>query len=105
MRLKVVAALASLLAAGVVVGRRTDLPAAWRRLAGRRAGVTARRAPQPAREPWTCACGQGFLVAGRDRHRIYWLEGAAESEPLLADRCPSCDRPLPAEHEAGVAVA
>jgi hypothetical protein len=46
-----------------------------------------------------------LLVAGRDRHRIYWLEGAAESEPLLADHCPSCDRPLPAEHEAGVAVA
>src|SRR4051794_18689897 len=105
MRLKAVAALASVLAAAVVVGRRIDLPAAWRRLAGRRVGVSAHRPPQAAREPWTCACGQGFLVAGRDRHRIYWLQGAAESEPLLADRCPSCDRALPAEHEAGVAVA
>ena len=104
MHLKVIAAVASLLAAGVVVGRRVDLHAAWRRLAGRGAGVSARRAPQPAREPWRCACGQGFLVAGRDRHRIYWLEGTAEAEPLLTDRCPSCDRPLPAEHEAGVAV-
>jgi hypothetical protein len=105
MRLKVVAALASLAAAAVVAGRRIDVRAARRRLAARRGGATAARAEQPAREPWRCECGKAFLVAGRDRHRIYWLEGAPESEPLLTDRCPSCDRPLPAEHEAGAAVA
>jgi hypothetical protein len=75
-----------------------------RPLARRRAAASRSATPRPARESWRCACGQGFLVAGRDRHRICWLEGAAEAEPLLTDCCPSCDRPLPAEHEAGVAV-
>ena len=105
MRLKVVAALATVPAAVVIVARRTELRAAARRLAGRRAGGSAGGVPPPAREPWRCECGQAFLVAGRDRHRIYGLEGAAEAEPLLGDRCPRCDRPLPAEHQAGAAVA
>ena len=99
MRVKVVA-LTLVAAATALLGLR----AAAGRLQRRHAAGSGESAQQPAREPWRCACGQGFLVAGRDRHRIYWIEGAAEDEPLLTDRCPSCDRPLPAEHEAGVAV-
>jgi hypothetical protein len=49
-----------------------------------------------ARQPWQCECGQAYLVAGQDRHQIYWLEGADESDPVLSDTCPNCDRPLPA---------
>jgi hypothetical protein len=105
MRLKLAAALASLLAIVAILARRSGVRAAARRLSARRGARTAGARPQPAREPWRCECGQDFLVAGRDRHRIYWLQGAAESEPLLGDRCPSCDRPLPAEHQAGAAVA
>lgn len=56
----------------------------------------------PRGQPWQCECGQGFLVAGQDRHQIYWLEGADESDPVLSDRCPSCDRPLAAHPRAGV---
>jgi hypothetical protein len=104
MRLKAVAALASVLAAAVLVGRKFGLSVP-RPLGRGGDGGSPGGAEQPAREPWRCECGQGFLVTGRDRHRIYWLEGAAEDEPLLGDRCPSCDRPLPAEHEAGAAVA
>jgi hypothetical protein len=54
-------------------------------------------------ERWQCECCQRFSVAGRDRHRIYWLEGAAQDDPVLDNRCPSCDRPLPAQ--SGVAAA
>jgi hypothetical protein len=72
-------------AAGVALGRRSP------------AARPAQEAAPAAREPWTCACGQAFLVAGRDRHRVYWLAGADESDPVLGGRCPSCDRPLPAE--------
>jgi hypothetical protein len=67
-------------------------------LARRRpAARPAQEAAPAAREAWTCACGQAFFVAGRDRHRVYWLDGADEADPVLGDRCPSCDRPLPAE--------
>jgi hypothetical protein len=52
--------------------------------------------PTPqAREPWTCTCGQAFVVAGRDRHRVYWIATASEEEPVLGNVCPSCDRELP----------
>jgi hypothetical protein len=95
------AALALVVAAAALLGRRAG--ARW--LGRRRSAGSGAATPPPAREPWRCACGQDFMVAGRDRHRIYWIEGPAESEPLLGDRCPSCDRPLPAEHEAGAAVA
>jgi hypothetical protein len=56
--------------------------------------VRARRAG-PARETYRCECGEKFRVAGRDRHRIYWLAEAPEDEPVLGTTCPSCDRPLP----------
>jgi hypothetical protein len=60
--------------------KRPDLP--WPR----------RRSPQP--ETYRCDCGQGFRVTGSGRHRVYWLDGAAENDPVLAPRCPECDRSL-----------
>ena len=54
------------------------------------------------REPWRCECGQGYTVAGRDRHRIYWPDGAADADAVLDGRCVSCGRPLPAESAARV---
>ena len=67
----------------------------------RRRGAGARR-PRGAdgTQEWRCACGQAFRVAGSDRHRVYWLRDAPEQEPVLSGNCPSCDRPLPAEHAA-----
>jgi hypothetical protein len=73
------------------------------RLARRAAPGLGEPSQQPGREPWQCACGQRYFVAGRDRHRIYWLEKAPESEPLLSETCPTCDRALPAEHEVATA--
>ncbi len=55
--------------------------------------------PPLARREWRCACGQEYLVAGTDRHRIYWVAGAMPGEPLLAARCVSCGEQLPTEHE------
>jgi hypothetical protein len=53
-----------------------------------------RRRGSPEPETYHCACGQRFRVGGRDRHRVFWLEGAAEDDPVLSQRCPNCDRPL-----------
>ena len=88
------AGIVALAAAGVAVARR----------ARRAAGDSPAQGGEPARETWACACGERYLVAGLDRHRIYWPEGAAEGEPLLSDRCPACERPLPADHEAAAAL-
>jgi hypothetical protein len=46
---------------------------------------------------WTCQCGQEFRVSGRDRHRLYWLPDAKPEDPILDDRCPTCERQLSAE--------
>jgi hypothetical protein len=54
-------------------------------------------ADAPLGEPWTCQCGQAFMVAGRDRHRVYWLEDSGPDDPVLSGHCPNCDRPLPSE--------
>jgi hypothetical protein len=62
---------------------------------GRDVGIDGRR-------PWTCECGQAYLVSGIDRHRVYWLPDAAQSDPLLARECVSCGAALPAGHEAAV---
>jgi hypothetical protein len=50
-----------------------------------------------APEPYRCDCGQAFRVAGSGRHRVYWIADAPQGDPLMADRCPACDRPLPRE--------
>jgi len=55
------------------------------------------------RQPWQCECGQDYLVAGQDRHQIYWLDGAEENGPVLSDHCPNCDRRLPAVSRANAA--
>ncbi len=33
-------------------------------------------------------------MTGRDRHRVFWLAGAPEDEPLLEQRCPNCGSAL-----------
>ena len=51
-----------------------------------------RRAPQP--QTYRCDCGQGFRVTGTGRHRVFWLDGAAEDDPVLSPQCPECGRSL-----------
>ena len=63
-----------------------------------RHGASGRRSAR--HDAHRCACGQDFRVAGTGRHRVYWLRDAAESDPVLSPRCPSCDRPLPDTREA-----
>jgi hypothetical protein len=58
--------------------------------------------PGAAEQSWECACGQRFRVAGVERHRVYWVAGAPESDPVMSDLCPSCERPLPTAPAATV---
>jgi hypothetical protein len=73
--------------------------------AGLAAGVGAvgarmtRRRHASAQDTYRCRCGSKYRVSGTDRHRVYWPAGAAESDPVLGDRCPTCDAPLPSGHE------
>lgn len=76
--------------------------AAMRATLRRRRAMREREQPQP-RRPVSCDCGQEYIVAGTDRHRIYWLAGAPENDPVLGDRCPVCRAPLPTEREAAAA--
>jgi hypothetical protein len=103
MRRNAVLAVLALGAGAAALGRARAPRDALSRLVRRAAPRRATREQQPTREPWQCACGERYLVAGRDRHRIYWLEQAPESEPLLSDACPTCDRALPSEHEVASA--
>jgi hypothetical protein len=66
-------------------------------------GSHARGSGGAGAESWRCACGQLFRVAGIERHRVYWVEGAPEGEPVMSGQCPSCDRPLPAGPAAAAA--
>jgi hypothetical protein len=93
-------------AAGAVAGVLAAAAGLRRRLAGATSPTTGPRnghAPAP-REHWSCECGQAFVVTGRDRHRIYWMAGADEGDPVLDHRCPNCGRALPAETPAGLAA-
>jgi hypothetical protein len=54
------------------------------------------------RDSWSCHCGQAYLVSGLDRHRVYWLPEAQQSDPLLARGCVSCGAHLPARHDAAL---
>jgi hypothetical protein len=56
-----------------------------------------------AQQQWQCDCGQSFRVVGIDRHRVFWLADAPEGNPVMSDRCPRCDRPLPTEHAVSAA--
>jgi len=53
-------------------------------------------------DSYTCGCGAEYRMTGVDRHRVFWPAGADESDPVLGDRCPSCDAPLPAGHETAI---
>jgi hypothetical protein len=46
-------------------------------------------------EIWTCTCGTRFRIAGAGRHMVLWPADAPQDEPVLGDRCPSCDAALP----------
>lgn len=70
--------------------------AATKKPGGRAEAKRSSGADDSQRQPWHCECGQEYVVSGQDRHQIYWLEGADESDPVLSDNCPNCDRPLPA---------
>jgi hypothetical protein len=66
-------------------------------LATAAAGALKWRGRSRSKEPETyeCLCGQRFRVAGRDRHRVYWLAGAPDDDPLLGTSCPTCGAALP----------
>jgi hypothetical protein len=69
----------------------------------RRRGRAAQGVGPPARREWKCRCGQEYLVSGTDRHRIYWVAGAAAENPVLGQDCVRCGARLPAEREAAAA--
>jgi hypothetical protein len=60
----------------------------------RRARAGEEQLREPVRE-FRCACGQEFRVTGADRHTVFWVAGAPESDPVLGHTCPRCDRELP----------
>ena len=59
------------------------------------------RAHEREQETYRCRCGTVYRVSGVDRHRVYWLADAAESDPVLGAACVNCDAPLPAGHASG----
>jgi hypothetical protein len=70
------------------------------------AAIAAARSRQRARDTggglersedqtYTCDCGTPYRVSGTDRHTVYWPAGAPDGEPVLGDRCVTCDAPLP----------
>jgi hypothetical protein len=61
-----------------------------------------RRGSADGRDSWSCGCGQAYLVSGLDRHRVYWLPDARQSDPLLVRACVSCGAVLPAGHDAAL---
>jgi hypothetical protein len=81
--------------------RRIALLAVAAGLAGAIGALAARRSP-PQRQPgaeqetYRCQCGTAYRVSGTDRHRVYWLADAAESDPVLGTACVNCEAPLPA---------
>jgi hypothetical protein len=63
-------------------------------------GAAAVGRPDAGRpETYRCECDQEFRVSGTGRHRVYWLAGAPDDDPVLSPVCPSCDRPLPRDSE------
>jgi hypothetical protein len=79
----------------VAAGLAAAVAAAGSRLARRGKGTGI-----AVEDSYRCRCGSEYRVSGVDRHRVYWPAGAPDSEPVLGDRCPNCDAPLPAGHEA-----
>jgi len=59
----------------------------------------AHAAPLVTAATYGCACGHGFNVYGRDRHRRYYEYGdAAHVDPVTTRVCPSCGRGLPGKN-------
>ena len=84
----------------VAAGLTAAVAAAGARLAQRRTG---KGTGIDVQDTYRCQCGTEYRVSGMDRHRVFWPAGAPESEPVLGDRCPNCDSPLPAGHREPVA--
>jgi hypothetical protein len=84
------------LAAALALTAAAGAAFAARRRRGASGGGTG---PAPAAEPrrMTCACGQELRVTGQDRHQVFWLVDAAPEDPVVDDRCPSCERQLSAQ--------
>jgi hypothetical protein len=90
-------ALGALAGGALVVGlllRRRDMSSA---LAPLRAAVEP--TPASTTHEWRCACGQEYRVAGAGRHRVFWLAGAPDSDPVLGTSCPRCGRELPSHDD------
>lgn len=85
--------------------RRIALMAVAAGLAAALAAVAARARGSRSGPPEThrCRCGTVYRVSGADRHRVYWLLDAPESDPVLGRSCVNCDAPLPAGHAAATA--
>jgi hypothetical protein len=91
------------LALAIAAGATSAVALALVRLGRSRTPGTRRdRAAAAGPQTHRCDCGQEFRVSGSGRHRVYWLAGAPDHDPVLSPQCPSCDRPLP--HEADAAA-
>ena len=82
----------------LAAGAASAVAVALLRLKRPRAGAPGARSV----ETWRCDCGEELRVSGSGRHRVFWRAGAADDDPLLTARCPSCDRPLRAGRGAPV---
>jgi hypothetical protein len=86
-----VAGAAALAAAGIRLAKRGASPSP-----SPRDDRPVEPSPAAAETTYICGeCGAEYRVSGTDRHRIYWPAGAPEDEPVMGDRCVSCDAPLP----------
>jgi hypothetical protein len=83
------------IAAALTVAAAAGLVFGWRR-AGGLGALRGSGDDGSADEAWTCACGQVYRMTGEGRHRVFWVLGAPESEPVLGSDCVACERPLPA---------
>jgi hypothetical protein len=85
-----------------MASRRIALLAVAAGLVAALGAVASRRATraqgQSEPETYTCRCGTAYRVSGTGRHRVYWLQEAAESDPVLGTACVKCEAPLPAGH-------
>jgi hypothetical protein len=79
------------LALTIAAGAAAAVGVALVRLRRPRADATGTAA---VRETYRCACGEEFRFSGSGRHRVFWRAGAPDGDPVLAARCPACDRPL-----------
>jgi hypothetical protein len=61
--------------------------------------VPGHASPLVTAATYGCACGHGFKVYGRDRHRRYYeYDDAAHVDPVMTRVCPICERRLPGKN-------